>query len=639
MKRIAFFLLFGLLLKGFPAFSQWTVERDSTLEFVEWKHKRTNNKAIGDTLYYEDFGSGGPGINQFPAGWTNQNFAGNSNNWIWSTAAPGGQYSISIGPLNSSSGSNGFLSLPSDLYNTPAMMFVNMDAAVSSPPIPIPQKGAWLLQFQQAHRFCCFGGDSALVAEVSADGQQWTEFDATFNGWPNAATPNPQYAEINVSSVLAFEDTAYLRFRQTGPSHYYWMIDDLALVEGPTNAFQINELTFNFSDTFSVNPTYTLVPLSMVDSISLEAVVENAGAFDQTGFRIDYRLFHDSSLNGTPGSGVVFQDSIIYNQAFTAFSTDTVLFDHPKFKPNQSGYYRAEVQLKSDSMNQLAYLASQNQAFVVSDSILARDRGVYVGGFNVASPSYSSPNIDSGKAGVLFNSGAMQSQIKALRFFAQNSPHSPGSKIRPMLWEIDLDFDSSLTSSIHLVAQDTAPTTITSAMLGNWIQLPFSTDPTLSDLKLDPGKQYIMGWEQVNGANGFEFEIGRDRSMERVAPQVSNFVFYNNQNPGWGWMTRVPAVRAVIESQTVGLKSKLEKNWLNVFPNPSNGIVELEWDQEVGNYQELSVMSLSGRLVKKQAIKAGQNQLKLDLENLEKGVYIMALKSQLNWSYSKIILY
>ena len=77
-------------------------------------------------------------------------------------------------------------------------MFVNMDAAVSSPPIPIPQKGAWLLQFQQANRFCCSGGDSALVAEVSTDGQQWTSFDATFNRGINFATPNAMLAEINV---------------------------------------------------------------------------------------------------------------------------------------------------------------------------------------------------------------------------------------------------------------------------------------------------------------------------------------------------------------------------------------------------------------------------------------------------------
>jgi len=617
--------------------AQTQLSSDTTQNIVVWKNKYKKQKALGDTLYYEDFDSTGRATNNFlPIGWTSVDNTGQNHKWIWSNQAPGGQYSSATAPLNSTSGANGFLSLPSDFYNTSASMFINMNAAVSSPSIPIPQKGAWLLQFQQSHRYCCVGGDSVLVAEVSTDGQTWTAFDATFNRNPNSATRNPHYAEINVSSVLAFEDTAYIRFRQTGPSHYYWMIDDVALVEGPSNAFQVNEMTLNFSDTFSVNPIYTQVPLSMVDSISVKTIVENTGAFDQTGFRIDYLIYQDSTLSGASGSGLVFQDSIVYSQAFPAFSVDTLTFDHPKFKPTQSGYYRAEIQLKSDSVNQIAYLSSQNQTFVVSDSILARDRGIYIGSFRIFT-GFGNAYSDSNKVGVLINSGQTHQDIRALRFFVSNLSTNSGVKIRPMLWEIDLNLDSSLNSSIHLAAQDTAATTITQAMLGSWIQIPFSTDPTLSDLTLDPGKQYVMGWEQINGANGLQFEVGRDREMEKISPNVSNFVFVNNQNPRWVWITSVPAVRAVIETSAVGLSQKEKRRDWQVFPNPNQGHFQLKRANPAA-FERIEVRNLKGQLISRHRL-SGDKLQTFNFTDWEAGIYLISLIGEEAPETQKLIIH
>ena len=634
MKRFAFFCLIYLTVSALGINGQELLKHDSIGDFVEWKHKKRQSKALGDTLYYEDFGSGGPSSNQLPLGWTRQNWAGNSNDWIWTTSFLGGQYSQNVGSLNSTTGSNGFLSLPSDLYNTPAMMFVNMDAAVSSPPIPIPQKGAWLLQFQQANRFCCSGGDSALVAEVSTDGQQWTSFDATFNRGINFATPNAMLAEINVSSVLSFQDTAYIRFRQTGPSHYYWMVDDVALVEGPTNAFQLNDLTLQFSDTFSVNPIYTQVPLSMVDSFSVSAIFENVGSFSQSGFRVDYRIYQDSSLNGGVGNGLVFSDSILYAQAVSPFFIDTVIFDSPKFKPSQTGFYRCEVSLSSDSVNQYSQFSRKSQSFIVSDSIIARDWGIYNGGIS-AHLGFSSPVYDSNKIAVLFNAGPIFQQIKALRFFVHNSTVSVGARVRPMLWEFDFDVNN-FNNSFRLKAQDTAAITITSAMLDSWIHLPFDADPNLSDLTLTPGKQYLMGWEQVSGAPK-EFTVARDYGMEAISPPISNFVFVNDQNPSWGWITQVPAVRAVVETAIVNLAEGIGKTAWQVIPNPNQGVFTLKLG-EVNAYQLLELRDLKGQLIRQ--AKLNGNQIHhLDFSDLESGIYLISLFGETNRETQKLIVY
>ena len=205
-----------------------------------------------------------------------------------------------------------------------------------------------------------------------------------------------------------------------------------------------------------------------------------------------------------------------------------------------------------------------------------------------------------------------------------------------MLWEIDLNLDSSLTSSIHLVAQDTAPTIITPSMLGGWVQLPFSTDPTLSDLTLDPGKQYIMGWEQVNGANGLQFEVGRDRSMERIAPQVSNFVFFNGQNPGWGWMTQVPAVRAVIETSVVGLSKEKKRGDWQIFPNPNQGNFQLSLSKPLA-FERIEVRNLKGQLISRQRL-SGDKLQTFNYADLDAGIYFISLIGEEYRETQKLII-
>ena len=107
------------------------------------KESNSSSKSYLDTLFYEDFSG------SIPIGWLLQNNAANSNNWMWSnTAALGGQYSTNVMALNSTSSSNGYMSLPSDFYNTPFPTGgpVPMDASFTSPAISIVPSPAVLLR-------------------------------------------------------------------------------------------------------------------------------------------------------------------------------------------------------------------------------------------------------------------------------------------------------------------------------------------------------------------------------------------------------------------------------------------------------------------------------------------------------------
>ena len=249
------------------------------------------NKAAGDTLYYEDFDSTGNAANAgLPPGWTITSIG--PYPWIWSNSAPGGQYSLSVGPLQSTSGANGFLLLPSDLYNTPFPTGGPhaMDSWVTSPAISITPKGSVILQFEQNYRYCCASTDE-LVAEVSNDNINWTSFDVTLGRGASSVPANPEFLQFDVSSVLGNQNTAYIRFRQTGASHYYFMIDDLALVEGFGNAIRIEDYNVNFVDSFSIKTNYTMFPVNCDMSISVDIQALNHGANTLTGIDGFSRLY------------------------------------------------------------------------------------------------------------------------------------------------------------------------------------------------------------------------------------------------------------------------------------------------------------------------------------------------------------
>jgi hypothetical protein len=315
---------FGQNLTQGKFFSQ-AAELEPTEGAIPVKGNFANAKAPGDTIFYEDFGTGGPGGGQLPAGWTTQNNAGNSNDWIWSTAAPGGQYSTLTTALNSTTGANGYMSLPGDLYNTPAPPggFVAMDASVTSPAITLtPPRASVVLEFQHSQRYCCSGADE-LVAEVSNDGINWSTYDATGGRNPNTATPNAELLRINVSADLAFQNTAYVRFRQTGASHYYWMIDDIALLEGNANNMQLEDFSVNFTDTFQYNPLHTMVPQVVMTPLTFDGATFNAGGNAQPNVYLRAQVDQDSTLTGAPGFGITWEDSTLISPTIPSLQRDT----------------------------------------------------------------------------------------------------------------------------------------------------------------------------------------------------------------------------------------------------------------------------------------------------------------------------
>jgi hypothetical protein len=221
-------------------------------------------------IWYEDFAGG------IPDGWVNENINGFCA-FAHTYQGPQGPLSIGMPPLASQSAANGFVILDSDLCSSQNTSGLLTNAVLQSPPIDIPAAGNIMLSFQHNFRFCCSPDQTFILVEVSTDGQNWTSFDVKNGVGPNNTSINPVFQAIDISYLTAGATKVWIRFRKTGASHYWWMIDDVSLVSFVENDIEI-------VDAATVDG-YVQIPAGQLNPINLGATVRNAGGSQQTNVK------------------------------------------------------------------------------------------------------------------------------------------------------------------------------------------------------------------------------------------------------------------------------------------------------------------------------------------------------------------
>lgn len=627
MKKNYFLLLFvSTSLSLIAQQSNLTLFPDEMVEDVtsaeEIKQAAASNiaKASGDTLWYEDF-SGGFTTN----GWISFDAGSNGFDWIYTTQPPGGQYASNVPAIQSTTGTNGFASLPSSFYNTPTPVagWINMDALLTSNAIAITPARNVLVRWQQSQRFCCSSSTARLELLVSNDSINWVAFDARFGRGANTAVF--ENAEINISSVAANQDTIYLRWYQGETRNYYWMIDDIAVVEGPSNQLEITEVFTTFgSDEYE--GFYTQVPFAMVQPLSFGATARNTGGFAATNVSLEAKVTESTA-------GQLYLNTSPTSASISPLMSDTFNVNPAYVNTTGVGSYTADLTTISDSSNGDPSKATYAVNWEVTDSVFAKDYGN--AGGSIGPGSYVGGDNDGSRIGTKYTL-AQSHMVGSLSYYITNTSDNVGVEIKAKIWGFDTTQPSldQMVSVPGIVAQNPIPYVIQQADLGTWLTIPMLPIVNL------PAGQYVAAIEQSAGnANNQELRIGRATDVEELQPygnNFSSFVYANDATPAWGNIFAQPMIRLNLSIPS-GLNEYRPSFESSIVPNPSNGLfsIQLELLQEVSS---IEVFTLLGKRVKGISIGESTQQVEMDLSNFEKGVYFVKINTINGSATQKVVL-
>ena len=305
---------------------------------------------VDEAIWYEGFDGG------LPANWESVDLSGYVS-FMHTYNGPQGGYSQGVPGINSTSASNGFMILDSDLASESNPDGLT-DAYIQSPPIDLSDHPHVMLSFQHFFRYCCSFQGTQLLVEVSNDGENWVSFDVKNGVWPNNLSQNAIHQLVNISEVAAGHEQVWIRFRKIGASHYFWMIDDVS----------INTYTANDLELFAISyGGYTMVPGGHQQAVAFGGMIRNLGGNTQTGV----------SLKAAVNTYLFHGQSQVLTQLASGHSA-TLQTETSFTFPGKGQYDIGFEVLQNQSDTEPTNNVSEGRV-LITDSIYARDGGIYLG--------------------------------------------------------------------------------------------------------------------------------------------------------------------------------------------------------------------------------------------------------------------
>ena len=245
-----------------------------------------------------------------------------------------------------------------------------------------------------------FEAERSTFLEVSIDGGN-TWVDAPINEEiVDVESSGPESVEIaNISSIAAGESDVRIRFVWDG-LYYFWMIDDVEVIESPQADLELGTFLFPLSSYAS--------PESQIssDTMLFEALISNHGVDTMTNVVLRANVFNLVRIGSDVFRGEdLYTDSLVLDALPPGYQ-DSVFTLNGRYSPELStGEYAVEYEVFS--LDDADFNPSDNRAvvrFEVSETIYSKDDDIYGGqarpnddvDYQVGNLYYTSPGIADG---------------------------------------------------------------------------------------------------------------------------------------------------------------------------------------------------------------------------------------------------
>lgn len=278
-----------------------------------------------DTLAYYDF----DGDLQ---GWTTTDLTGSGDVWVFSTTGPSGAFAIA--PIESTTAANGYA-----LYDSDLLCSGSQNSRLVSPMFDFTNETEGEVRYQERYRRF----QDRVYLGVSTDGGvTYTETDL----YPALAAndfndDNPFIGRVDVSSVVAGQDSVVFAFRYEGGCDYAWMLDDIAIsnmaTPRPNTDLVVQD---NF---FAISPNFA-TPARFAEGQVLVFLADilNNGALAQNNVQLGIQIFDESNT-------LIYTDSLDYGTIASDSLAENKAFPNTFPLPTEVGIYRGVYTIVSDS--------------------------------------------------------------------------------------------------------------------------------------------------------------------------------------------------------------------------------------------------------------------------------------------------
>jgi hypothetical protein len=571
MKK--FTLLFSLFIFLMGTTFAQTVKMCSLKQGDHQVANKLDNKAPvkGEVIWSEDFngtkwsatvvedeynGYDYSGTPVLPEGWSVAD--PHSYFWHWSDVGPRGCYTGTptardtrddyIDDLGGSA-ENGFFMLESDWENTVKETgemvaednVTDMDSYVLFGPINFSGQPYVQFNIREVFRYCCNNSDTKLILSLSTN---YNPNDVTSGQWQDYNLKNgvvgneysAQALSINVSRQIGNKSSVYFRIKNTGGSHYFWMIDDISFSVPVANELIVEDVwydylyagrgaTENTDASFTFSGGYSNIPEQLAgEFVAFRASISDFGSANQT-----------AGINVT-----VNKDNVkVYDHSsptieLVSGQVDTAKLE-TKYSFTEKGFYQISGTLVLETPDTDPSNNNFSYDFNVTDNFYSRN-------YYRQMSSYAGPQ-DWQKCG---NDDAIAQQYD----FPENKGTAKIAGIRFYMptyigWTDELTSigQGNYTAIAHAwtdadvpqIFASSEPRVISISDLGTWIYLPFNEDGELYIPDTDGGYSILVGMELSNNyvskTNEVHWSIGADN--ENIKQPLDGGYVYSKGQSKW----------------------------------------------------------------------------------------------------------
>ncbi len=532
---------------------------------------------------------------------------------------------------------NGVAMYNSDVYDNggvdiAAGPFPGVQAgSLTSPSVDCSEFAAVALKFNQFAR--ANANTVSTLLEVSNDGgSTWTNFDINADVISNDLTPVDDIIVLDISEVAGSQPDVKVRFTWNG-RYYYWLIDDVQLIETPSNNLAIGDFFFP--------PASFAQPESQIDidTMSFFAEISNLGRNAITNVVLKATVLDSVDM-------VVYEDSTVL-ESFPALYDDSLVVIPDIFVPDSLaiGPYALTYELYSlDSLDDFDPSDNmEGEVFLVTNNLFSKDDGIGLGGVRPASGTdFEVGNFYrmSSNAGDGFR--ATKAIFAADKNEAEDGPIG-GEAVTIFLYKVNDDvapdfsnFERGDDSSLETVGF--ASYTFTDEDIDfSFIEVDlldaFTTEPGVI---LEAGARYFIT-AKYEGSSNTIFHAS-DSDIDYF--QISTVAKTDRWSLGGFGASEAAVLRMEIESTTVDVaENSLPESAMTIFPNPTDDQLTAQFSFERQTDALVLIADMTGRILWMRDVEGIQETtLDFDVSNYAAGTYFIRIQTPDGASTEKFVV-